>query len=282
MPGAETLIISGVMAAGAAGASWFSREWVGSCLALAESNIEVELKAMRIKTPHLRKYLAGWLYLIVVVFLLLWFGYGSPVFAFLAIVLMGPLPWYLLRQMAQHRREKIEEQLAGSMTTLSSAIRAGLSLAQSMEILAEQSPRPIKLEFQHMVAQYAMGKTLQETLTEAKNRLKSENFSMFAAAMLASRQSGGKLNETVERIATSVREFQRLERKIKSETAQARKSAVYMALAPPIILVVYYFVDPINTTRLFTTLPGQIMLTLAIILDVVAWIWASAILTPDI
>ena len=282
MAGAETLIISGVMAAGAAGASWFSREWVGSCLALAESNIEVELKAMRIKTPHLRKYLAGWLYLIVVVFLLLWFGYGSPVFAFLAIVLMGPLPWYLLRQMAQHRREKIEEQLAGSMTTLSSAIRAGLSLAQSMEILAEQSPRPIKLEFQHMVAQYAMGKTLQETLTEAKNRLKSENFSMFAAAMLASRQSGGKLNETVERIATSVREFQRLERKIKSETAQARKSAVYMALAPPIILVVYYFVDPINTTRLFTTLPGQIMLTLAIILDVVAWIWASAILTPDI
>ena len=282
MAGAETLIISGVMAAGAAGASWFSREWVGSGLEHVESNIEVELKAMRIKTPHLRKYLAGWLYLMVIVFLLLWFGYGSPVFAILAIVLMGPLPWYLLGQMAQRRREKIEEQLAGSMTTLSSAIRAGLSLAQAMEILAEQSPRPIKLEFQHMVGQYAMGKTLQETLTEAKQRLKSENFSMFAAAMLASRQSGGKLNETVERIATSVREFQRLERKIKSETAQARKSAVYMALAPPIILVVYYFVDPINTTRLFTTLPGQIMLSFAILLDVVAWIWASAILTPDI
>ena len=282
MAAAETLLISGVMAAGAAGASWFSRDLVGKGLAIIESDIEVELKAMRVKTPHLRKYLAGWFYLMIVVFLLLWFGYGSPVFATLAIVLMGPLPWYLLRRMAQRRREKIEEQLAGSMTTLSSAIRAGLSLAQSLEILAEQSPRPIKLEFQHMVGQYAMGKTLQETLTEAKTRLKSENFSMFAAAMLASRQSGGKLNETVERIATSVREFQRLERKIQAETAQARKSAVYMALAPPIILLVYYFVDPINTTRLFTTLPGQIMLTFAIILDVVAWIWASAILTPDI
>ncbi len=282
MASAETIFISGVMAAGAAGASWFSRDWVGSALALVEKNIEVELKAMRIKTLHLRKYLAGWLYLIVIVFLLLWFGYGSPVFAVLAILLMGPLPWYLLRQMAKHRREKIEEQLAGSMTTLSSAIRAGLSLAQALEILADQSPRPIKLEFQHMVGQYAMGKTLQETLTEAKDRLKSENFSMFAAAMLASRESGGKLNETVERIATSVREFQRLERKIQSETAQARKSAVYMALAPPIILCAYYFVDPINTTRLFTTLPGQIMLTFAILLDVVAWLWASAILSPDI
>ena len=105
---------------------------------------------------------------------------------------------------------------------------------------------------------------------------------MFAAAMLASRESGGRLNETVERIADSVREFQRLERKIQSETAQARKSAVYMALAPPIILLVYYFVDPINTGRLFTTVPGQVILSVAVVFDVVAFLWARAILTPDI
>ena len=133
-----------------------------------------------------------------------------------------------------------------------------------------------------MVGSYSMGKTLQETLEEAKDRLKSENFSMFAAAMLASRESGGRLNETVERIAESVREFQRLERKITAETAQARKSAVYMALAPFIILFVYFFVDRVNTVRLFVTLPGQIMLTVAIVLDVLAWLWARAILTPNI
>ena len=40
--------------------------------------------------------------------------------------------------------------------------------------------------------------------------------------------------------------------------------------------------DPINTGRLFTTLPGQIMLSIAVILDVSAWLWARAILTPDI
>lgn len=278
----ETLMLSSIMAAAAGCASWFSREWVGSLLDGVEKSVTRELKAMRMTTPHLRKYLAGWVYVMIVTFVLLWFGYGSLIFGLLAVVLMGPLPWYLLRRMAQRRRDKIEEQLAGSMTTLSGAIRAGLSLAQALEILAEQSPRPIKQEFQHMVGQYSMGKTLQETLTEAKNRLKSENFSMFAAAMLASRESGGKLNETVERIAESVREFQRLERKIKAETAQAKKSAVYMALAPPIILFVYYFVDPINTMRLFTTLPGQIMLSTSIVFDVVAWLWAAAILTPDI
>ena len=101
--------------------------------------------------------------------------------------------------------------------------------------------------------------------------------------MEASRESGGRLNETVDRIAHSVRELQRLERKIESETAQARTSAMYMALAPAFILALYYFfLDPANTERLFTTFIGQVMLSIAVLLDVIAYLWARKILTPEI
>lgn len=280
--GLELVILSVIMGVAVGVLAWSASGWVDQMLDVVENDVREKLRQMRIHTPHLRYYLATWLYVLVLVFVVTSFGYGNPVFAILAVMLMGPLPWYILYRMAKHRRQKIEDQLAGSMTTLSGAIRAGLSLAQSLEILAEQSPQPIRVEFQHMVSQYSMGQTLQETLTEAKERLRSENFTMFAAAMLASRESGGKLNETVERIAQSVREFQRLERKIESETAHARKSAIYMALAPPIILLVYFFVDPVNTRLLFTTVPGQIMLSFAVILDVAAWLWSHIILTPDI
>lgn len=282
MTTAEPLVLSSLVAAAVGTLTWASRDWVGVLLGSVEADVGAKLKEMRVHTNYLREYLTCWFYFVIALFIGFWFSYGSPIFAILSAGLLGPLPWYLLRRMAERRRQKIEDQLANSMTTLSSGIRAGLSLAQSLEILAEQSPKPIKQEFQHMVGAYSMGKTLQETLEEAKERLKSENFSMFAAAMLASRESGGRLNETVERIAESVREFQRLERKITAETAQARKSAVYMALAPLIILIVYFFVDRVNTVRLFVTLPGQIMLTIAIVLDVFAWLWARAILTPDI
>ena len=67
-----------------------------------------------------------------------------------------------------------------------------------------------------------------------------------------------------------------------SETAQARKSAIYMALAPVFILVAYYFVDPINTTLLFTQMVGQLLLATAFVLNVVAYLWARVILTPDV
>jgi len=175
-----------------------------------------------------------------------------------------------------------EDQLADSMVTLANAVKAGLSLAQSLEILAAQCPKPIKYEFQQMVNEYKMGKPMDRTLNEAKARLESENFALFAAAMLASHESGGRLNETVDRIATSVLEMQRLERKIQAETAQARKSAVYMACAPVALLVADYFIAPRETIMMFTTTPGQIMLAVAVIFTVVAYLWARVILNPDI
>jgi tight adherence protein B len=168
------------------------------------------------------------------------------------------------------------------MVTLASAVRAGLSLAQSLEILAAQCPEPISSEFYQMVAEYNLGKSLEQTLTEARKRLRSENFALFAAAVLASHESGGRLNETVERIAKSVLELQRLERKVLSETAQARKSAVYMALAPAFILVAYYFVDPINTGLLVTTTFGHFLLGIAVVLNTMAYLWARRILRPEL
>ena len=77
--------------------------------------------------------------------------------------------------------------------------------------------------------------------------------------------------------------LQRLERKVIAETAQARASAFYMAMVPAVVLAVYYFVlDRDNTERLFTTVPGQIILCVSLILNVIAYLWARVILNPDI
>ena len=247
-----------------------------------ERGLADKLRRLRASTRRLRKYLVGWLIVMGCVFLGFWLVLDSLIFATLIVVFLAAAPWHLLRRMAERRRQKIEDQLADAMVTLANAVRAGLSLAQSMEILAAQCPKPINAEFHQIVAEYKLGKPLEQTLSEAKERLRSENFALFAAALLASHESGGRLNETIERIAQSVLELQRLERKVMAETAQARKSAVYMAMAPPFILVVYYFVDPVNTTLLFTRMLGQMLLALAVAFNILAYVSARVILNPDI
>lgn len=216
-------------------------------------------------------------------FLVLWFVFNIPILGLAICGVLFLAPWYFVRRWAHLRRQLIDDQMADAMVSLASAIRAGLSLPQSLEILANQSPRPISQEFQQIVGEYQMGKTMEKCLDEARERLRSENFALFAAAMQASRSSGGRLNETVERIAVSVREMQRLERKIQADTSQARTSAFYMALVPIAILAIYYFVvDPESTARLFTSVLGQIFLCTSLVLNLVAYLWARQILNPDI
>lgn len=262
---------------------WSGGETFSRFLDYVEADFRTQLRRLRASTRHVRSGLLSWWIFVLGVFLVLLFVFNIPV---LGLALCGVLfltPWYFVRRWAFQRRQLIDDQMADAMVSLASAIRAGLSLPQSLEILATQSPRPISQEFQQIVGEYQMGKTLEKSLDEARERLRSENFALFAAAMQASRSSGGKLNETVERIAVSVREMQRLERKIQADTSQARTSAFYMALVPFAILAMYYFVvDPESTERLFTSVLGQIFLCTALVLNLVAYLWARQILNPDI
>jgi tight adherence protein B len=278
MPLVSSLLLGSAAALGAYG----GRDWLGAGFAWVERDVGDKLRALRIAPRSLRRWLIAWAVTIGSVLVVLGLALQSLVPALLICVLLAALPWYIVRRLAEERRRKIEDQLADSMVSFSNGVRAGLSIAQALDILAEQSPRPVRDEFRQITSEFSLGRPLEQTLVEAKERLRSENFSLFAAALLASRRSGGKLNETVDRIARSVLEMQRLERKVQSETAQARKSAVYMAIAPAAILLVYYFVDPENTTALFTTFFGQVLLSIALVLNVIAYVWARVILSPDI
>ncbi len=271
-----------LMGAAVGTAAWSARTDFSVWLGYVERDLGDKLRRLRAPTHNLHRYVVAWLSATAANFLVFWLVLESPVFAVLisAFLLCGP--WYLLRRMAQQRRQKIEDQLADAMVMLANAVRAGLSLAQSLDVLAGQCPSPINFEFRQIVGEYNMGKPLEQTLLEARARLRSENFALFAAALMASHQSGGRLNEIVERIAQAVLEMQRLERKVQAETAQARKSAVYMAIAPFFILAVYYLIDPVSTLRLFTEPMGHLLLATAVVLDVAAYFWARWLLSPDI
>jgi tight adherence protein B len=271
-----------VMGLCTAGIALVGRSWITQAIDFVEADLSDRLRSLRIQTQRLRTWIILWLSSVLLIFTVLWLGFDLWVFAILLAILISAGPWYLVRRLATNRRQRIEDQLADAMVMFSNGVKAGLSLAQSLKLLSEECPKPIRQEFQQIVGEYNLGKPLERTLTEAKERLRSENFLLFAAALLASRESGGRLNETVERISRSVLELQRLERKVKAETAQARKSAIYMSIVPTFILVAYYYLDPQNTRLLFMTLPGQLMLTICVVLNLGAYFWAIRILNADI
>ncbi len=275
--------MAGLLTALTAGlAAFASGPYAEVLLAKVEENLAAKLRPLRLPTERLRIYLIAWFSMTAAAFFVVGIMLDSLLLAAVVSVFLLCAPWYVIQRIAEQRRLKIEQQMADAMFALAGGVKAGLSLSQALEMLVNQSPSPINEEFRQIIAEYHLGKPLDDTLNAAKERLASENFVLFAAAMLASHESGGRLNETIERVAESTLELQRLERKVQSETAQARKSAVYMALTPLFILVVYYFVDPENTVLLFTHIVGQCLLASVVVLNVVAYLWARHILRPEI
>ena len=127
--------------------SYAGRDYYWYAVGYVESDFRDKLRRLRVSAKNLRKMLVGWSFVVLLSFLGFWLLGNSFLFGLTAAALLISLPWYLLRRMAERRTMQIEDQMADAMVALSSAIKAGLSLAQALEILAQQCPSPICQEF---------------------------------------------------------------------------------------------------------------------------------------
>ena len=186
-------------------------------------------------------------------------------------------PRLILNFLIQQRRIKLRDQMAGAAVALSNSCRAGLTLAQGLETVSAETPLPLAAEFRRIVLDYQLGRSLSAAITDTKNRLKEDSFSLFASAILVSLDRGGKTTEALERIANSLKESQRVERKLASDTASGKSIVNLLAAFPILYLAGSYLLYPTGTTYMFTTLIGQAILSLVLLLVYVGFRWSQKV-----
>ncbi|MEX0776286.1 MAG: type II secretion system F family protein [Phycisphaeraceae bacterium] len=206
-----------------------------------------------------------------------WWGWG---------VLIGSvglfLPWVTIRHLEHKRREKLELQLVDAIMTLASGVRAGLNLVQAMDLVVVNYTGPVKQEFAQLLREYQMGLDLNQAMRNTANRIGSSHYRLLFTAVEMHRLRGGDTAESLDRIAESVREIQRLEGKLDALTAQGRTQARMMAAAPCLILLLYYLIDPEGVTMLFIRPEGRLILLGALVLIVIGFLWIRKIMAVDI
>jgi tight adherence protein B len=197
-------------------------------------------------------------------------------------VIGGFLPLAVIRHLESKRRAKLESQLIDGITTLASGVRAGLNLIQSMELLVRNGQGPIKQEIAQLLREYQMGLDFNHAMRNAANRIGSRNYRLLFTAIEMHRVRGGDAGESLDRIAESIRDIQRLEGKLDAITAQGRSQAWMMALAPFGLLLILYGIDAQGVTYLFTDNLGRVMLLVAFGLILGAFLWIRNIMAVDI
>ncbi|HAU38238.1 MAG TPA: hypothetical protein DCX07_11060 [Phycisphaerales bacterium] len=193
------------------------------------------------------------------------------------------LPAVVVKVLWRRRIAKLETQLVPGIQTLTSGVRAGLNLVQAMKLLATDGPRELRQEFAHLLREYDYGVSLEDAMDNAADRMDSGDFRLLFSALKTHRERGGDLGATLDRIAESVREIQRLENRVRSLTAQGRATARWLAAMPAVVLAILYFlVSPEDTVRLFTEDAGKLILAVIVILNIAGFLWIRKIVSINI
>ncbi len=191
-------------------------------------------------------------------------------------------PYLTIRHLEQKRLERLNTQLVDGITTMSSGLRAGLNLVQSFELLEKNTAGPIKQEFGQLLREYQMGVDLNRAMRNAANRIGSRHYRLFFTAMEMHRVRGGDAAASLDTLAESIREIQRLEGKLDALTSQGRTQAWMMTCMPAVLLAVLYMIDPEGVELLFTTGIGRAIMLVAAALIAAGYYWIRRIMDIDI
>ncbi|MDP6057906.1 MAG: type II secretion system F family protein, partial [Pirellulaceae bacterium] len=169
-----------------------------------------------------------------------------------------------------------------TVTTLASGARAGLNMVQTFQLLVTNSIGPVHQEFAQLLREYEMGLDLGKAMHHAAHRIGSSHYRLLFTALQMHRRRGGNVGETLDSLAESIREIQRLEGKLDALTAQGRSQARMMAAMPIVLLGIIYLIEPEGVVALFAEPLGRIILACAAVMIAGAFWWIRRIMAVDI
>lgn len=200
----------------------------------------------------------------------------------IAALFAFPAPRLYLKLLHKHRMVKFNEQLEDALSSMSSSIKAGFSINQAMETVAEENKRPISFEFSLLVQELRLGVPLEKALENMVARLDSPDLELVATALITARQTGGELTQILDRLAAVIRERMRIANKLRSMTAQGRLQAIIIGIMPFALMFAMAHVAPDTMRIFFNSTIGIIAIIVVVILDVVGFLVIKKITTIDV
>lgn len=198
------------------------------------------------------------------------------------LVLVTFLPRFIYRHLQAHRLKRFVVQLPDALMALASSLRAGGSMAVSLEKLVEEQRPPLSQEFELFLREQRMGVDFDTALEHMAQRIAHPDFNLVVAGMRISREVGGNLAGILENQVDILRSKALMEGKIRSLTAQGKLQGLVMTFLPVILATILSFMEPDAMSLLFTTPTGWGVLGVIAVMEVLGYLAIRKITTIDV
>lgn len=204
------------------------------------------------------------------------------ILSLVVMLLVFPIPRFVLRYLRKQRLNKFNEQLEDALNSMSSALKAGFSINQAIDGVANENRPPISFEFRLLMQEIRLGVPLETALNNLCNRMKSNDFELVTTAIVTARQTGGELTLIFERLAAVIRERGRITNKLNAMTAQGRLQTIIICAMPVILLIALSKVIPAAMNAFFNSWIGIAAMIVSFLLIVCGCLWIRKIINIDI
>jgi tight adherence protein B len=187
-------------------------------------------------------------------------GMSTLLAAAVGVILGIGLPHMIIGIMVSKRRESFIGQFPDAIDLIVRGLKSGLPVSESIKTVGNEIPDPVGIEFKQIVDQLSLGKTLEEAMWMATERLDIAEFRFFVVSLTVQKETGGNLAETLENLADILRKRRQTKLKIRALSSEARASAMIIGCLPFIMFGLIWMVNSEYLLPLITDPRGNIML----------------------
>ena len=192
------------------------------------------------------------------------------------------LPFMFLKFKRTKRLRAFEEQFPEALDLIARALKAGHAFATGLKMAADELSEPVGPEFRKTFDEQNFGLPLKDALENLTLRLPILDVRFFATAVLIQRETGGNLSEILENLAHVVRERFKILRQVRVYTAHGRLTGYVLLALPAVLGIALSFINPDHMNMLFRERMGQILLMVAMGMQIAGYIWIKQVVKIEV
>lgn len=171
---------------------------------------------------------------------------GAPVLlAILAGIVLGlGLPHLVIGFLIGKRMGDFNVRFPEAIELMVRGLRSGLPISETLGVVGRELPGAVGEEFQNVADKIRIGRTMDEALQEAADRLAIPEFQFFCISLAIQRETGGNLAETLSNLADVLRKRSQMKLKIKAMSSESKASAYIVGSLPFIVFGLIYTMNP--------------------------------------
>jgi tight adherence protein B len=191
-----------------------------------------------------------------------------------------PRLWVARRKTMRLRH--FEEQFPEAVDLLARATRAGHPFSSGIAMVGTEGPKIVAEEFHQVAEEHRFGMPLEDSLWGLVDRVGLMDVRIFATAVLIQREVGGNLAEILDNLGETIRARFAVKRQLRVHTAQGRMSGYVLAALPVFMAGALYFLDREYVSILWEHWLGKILVAVAIVMQIIGYLWIRHIVDIEI